>query len=232
MSHKESECPIKVILVGDPCVGKTSIILRFVDNTFITDNVTTHGVNVKTRAVSFGKKSVKIILTDTVGQERFRTISRSIYRDADAIILVYDQASEASFQSMKVWYNEVAKYSKEKATKALVANKSDLNPVVQRVTGKAFAEELGMHFFEVSAKLDVSLDSLFQHIVQSAGESIYKGEDWSKFKISKSGGSRAGASSSRTTHAAPPQELMSPVTVGSAPQSPPPKRRFVFCIIL
>lgn len=88
MSQKDSDYTFKVVLVGDPTVGKTSIILRFIDNIFISDNVTTNGVNIKSRALQFGKRSVKIVIADTAGQERFRTISRSMYREADAVIIV------------------------------------------------------------------------------------------------------------------------------------------------
>jgi len=200
MSQKESEYSFKIVLVGDPTVGKTSIILRFVDNIFIPDNVTTNGANVKTRDVQFGKKSVKLVLIDTVGQERFRTISRSMYRDADAVIVVYDQGSEKSFVSVRFWLNEVEKYASENIQKLLVSNKSDLSAaVVPLASGRALAEELRIPFFDVSAKADVNIEPLFQQSVQSMGERLHRGEEWSKFKIVKnrnSGSFSAGSSSS------------------------------------
>jgi len=192
MSQKESEYSFKIVLVGDPTVGKTSIILRFVDNIFIPDNVTTNGANVKTRDVQFGKKSVKLVLVDTVGQERFRTISRSMYRDADAVIVVYDQGSEKSFVSVRFWLNEVDKYASENTHKLLVSNKSDLNTaVVPIASGRALAEELRIPFFDVSAKADVNIESLFQSSVQYMGERRHRSEEWSKFKIGKNRNSGA-----------------------------------------
>lgn len=199
MSQKDIEYTYKVVLVGDPTVGKTSIILRFIDNNFIADNVTTNGVNVKSRAIQFGKKSVKIILVDTAGQERFRTISRSMYREADAVIVVYDQASEKTFSSIKFWLNEVDKYANENTRKFIVANKSDLNSVVPPATGKRFADDSSTPFFEVSAKMDTNIDLLFQTLVQSVGERANPNEDWGKFKIVKNGGSSASGSSSSST---------------------------------
>jgi len=213
MSQKDSEFSFKVVLIGDPGVGKTSIILRFVDNTFIPDNVTTNGVNIKTRALQFGKKTVKLVLADTAGQERFRTVSRSIYRDADAVIIVYDQANEKSFTSLKFWLNEVEKYARENTQKFVVASKSDLNLVVPLAAGKGFAEDLHVPFFEVSAKLDVNVDVLFQTIVQSLGERSSRNEDWGKFKIIKNGSSSSSSSSNAS---------------GSAQ----PKRKSGFCTIL
>jgi len=208
MSQRESDYTFKVVLVGDPTVGKTSIILRFVDNNFIADNVTTNGVNIKSRVIQFGKKSVKIVLADTAGQERFRTISRSMYREADAVIVVYDQTVEKTFSSMRFWVNEVDKYANENTRKFIVSNKIDLNAVVPSANGKHFADELDLPFVEVSAKLDTNVDTLFQTLVQSVGERVNSNEEWAKFKISKtSGGSGSGA-------------------------APPPKRKSGICTLL
>jgi len=202
MSQKESDYTFKVVLVGDPTVGKTSIILRFIDNNFIPDNVTTNGVNTKTRAIQFGKKTVKLIIADTAGQERFRTISRSMYREADAVIVVYDQTVEKTYSSIKFWINEVDKYANENTRKFIVANKTDLpNVAVPSATGKGYAGSLDLQFFEVSAKADTNIDSLFQHLVHSVGERVNPNEDWGKFKISK-----PGSSSSGTTAAAAPRK--------------------------
>jgi len=187
MSQKESEYSFKILLVGDPTVGKTSIILRFVDNIFIPDNVSTNGTDIKTRDVQFGKKSVRLVLADTAGQERFRTISRSMYRDADAVIIVYDQANDKSFGNVRFWINEVNKYANEDTRKLMVSNKTDLPPVVPVVNAKAFADQQRIPFLEVSAKMDSNIDLMFQSIVQSIGERVNRGEDWNKFKIVKSG---------------------------------------------
>jgi len=192
MSQKDSDYTFRVVLVGDPTVGKTSIILRFVDSHFSGENITTNGVNSKSRIIQFGKKTVKIVITDTAGQERFRTISRSIYREADAVIVAYDQTVEKTFASTKFWLNEVEKYANEKTKKILVGNKYDLNPPairVQPADGKRFADELRLPFFEVSARDDVNIDLLFQTLVQSVGERENPSEDWGKFRITKTSSS-------------------------------------------
>jgi len=217
MSQKESEYTFKAVLIGDPSVGKTSIILRFVDNQFVQDIVSTNAAKTKTRALQFGKKTVQLVLTDTVGQERFRTVSRSMYREADAVIVVYDQSNEKSFASIKFWLNEVDKYANENTRKFVLCNKSDLNAAVPVASGKAYAEGLRLPFFEVSAKLDNNVDALFQAIVQSVGERDHRGEEWSKFKIAKTNGGSSSSSSSGG---------------GSASNSTPPKRKSGFCTIL
>lgn len=222
MSQKDSEYSFKVVLIGDPSVGKTSIILRFVDDQFHTELVSTNAAKTKTRTLSFGKKSVQLVLVDTVGQERFRTISRSMYREADAVIVVYDQANEKSFTSIKFWLNEVEKYASEQTRKFIVSNKSDLNTAVPMAKGKAYADELRLPFFEVSAKIDNNIDNLFQSIVQSVGERVNRSEEWNKLKIAKANGSSSSSLGGGGSSA----------SSSSVSATPPQKKKSGFCIIL
>jgi len=180
-----TEYSFKILVVGDDSVGKTSLILRLCDNVFISDHVTTHGDNVKTKAVPFGKKSVKILLADTAGQERFRTVSRSLYQGAQAIVVVYDQANQKSFQNVQYWLNEIERYGDAGVVTFVVANKNDLPPEVNSSVGKSFADGKGVPFFETCARNDFNVDFLFQSIVQSIGPRLFKNEDWNRFRIIK-----------------------------------------------
>jgi len=196
-----SEYNFRIIIVGDSTVGKTSLLLRFVDNTFRGDNVSTNGAEVKSRSLAFNKKNLKIDIVDTRGQEMFRTISRSIYRDADAAIVVYDQANEKSFQNAHFWLREVERYGQSHCKTVLAANKSDMHATVPLETGKAFAVEKGIPFFDTSAKDDKNVDAMFQAVIQAVGTSIHQAEDWTKFKIVKPDqGSSNGSSSSSSSN--------------------------------
>jgi len=138
-----------------------------------------------------------------------------MYREADAVIVVYDQANEKSFASIKFWLNEVDKYASENTRKFVVCNKTDLNALVPAASGKAYAEGFRLPFFEVSAKLDTNVDALFQAIVHSVGERDHRGEEWSKFKIAKSngGGSSSSSSGGNANNAAPPKKKTSMCTI-------------------
>jgi len=185
--NNESDYSFRVVIVGDQTVGKTSLLLRFVDNIFIKENVTTNGANMKSRVVTCGKKTVQLNIMDTCGQELFRTISRSIYHNADAVILVYDQGNEKSFSNIQFWMREVDNYTNNpKCVKFIVGNKTDLNNmVVSTDTGKAYASGLGLQFFDTSAKDSSNVDSLFSAVIQGVGSKVHPTEDWNKVKVAR-----------------------------------------------
>merc|ERR1719379_3281515 len=103
MSSQVSECAhlFKLLLVGDSCVGKSSLLLRFIDNTFSEQFISTIGVDFKIKTIEIGGKVIKLQIWDTAGQERFRTITTSYFRGAQGILLVYDVSDRGSFDNIK-----------------------------------------------------------------------------------------------------------------------------------
>jgi len=198
MSSNNNECDytFRVVIVGDQTVGKTSLLLRFVDNIFIAENVTTNGANMKSRIIPCGKKSVQLNIMDTCGQELFRTVSRSIYHNADAVIVVYDQGNEKSFTNVQFWLREVDNYSNNpRCHKIIVGNKTDSTKlVVTTDQGKEFAAGLGYQFFDTSAKTDSNVDALFAAVAQGVGTKVHPTEDWNKVRVARSDSQNASAS--------------------------------------
>ena len=92
----------KVLLIGDSGVGKSSILLRFTDDTFEEQMASTIGVDFRVKTVALGGKACKLTIWDTAGQERFRTLTSSYYRGAHGIILVYDVNDRDSFAHLQV----------------------------------------------------------------------------------------------------------------------------------
>ncbi|KAF2068945.1 hypothetical protein CYY_009732 [Polysphondylium violaceum] len=202
MATSISSCDItlKILVVGDPCVGKSSLVWRMSENIFPTAeqaNITLTNY-VKSKAIQFGKKQILLKFHDTVGQERFRTISRTLYSNKDIIILTYDATSTVSFDHLNLWYQEVTKYSDKNTYIVLASTKSDLPGQVSVSQGQQFAEQKGISFIETSSLNTSGVDDLLQTIVKGSGERLYTEENWSKFKIKTNEPSTRGSSGTTT----------------------------------
>merc|ERR1712023_429870 len=115
----------KLLLIGDSGVGKSSLLLRFADDTYTQSYISTIGVDFKIRTVELEGKTIKLQIWDTAGQERFRTITSSYYRGAHGIIVVYDVTDIDSFNNVKQWLCEIDRYACENVNKLLVGNKCE-----------------------------------------------------------------------------------------------------------
>ncbi|KAI5417649.1 GTP-binding protein yptm2, partial [Lathyrus oleraceus] len=161
--NPEYDYLFKLLLIGDSGVGKSCLLLRFADDSYLDSYISTIGVDFKIRTVEQDGKTIKLQIWDTAGQERFRTITSSYYRGAHGIIVVYDVTDQESFNNVKQWLNEIDRYASENVNKLLVGNKSDLadNKVVSSETAKAFADEIGIPFMETSAKNANNVEQAF-----------------------------------------------------------------------
>ncbi|KAK0417291.1 hypothetical protein QR680_012924 [Steinernema hermaphroditum] len=174
---------LKILIIGESGVGKSSLLLRFVDDVFDPEQQATIGVDFRVTSLTVDGNRVKLAIWDTAGQERFRTLTPSYYRGAQGVICVYDVSSRQSFDRLDHWMTEVDTYStKCDAVKMLVANKIDkANRVVTREEGLQFAKKHRMLFIEASAKtregVQCAFEELIEKIVQTPGlwESDSKG---------------------------------------------------------
>lgn len=116
----------KYIVIGDTNVGKSCIVLRFIEGVFKKDQENTIGVEFGTKEVEIEGKNVKLQIWDTAGQEAFKSITRSYYRAAAGALLVYDVTSEDSFENVKTWLDEARNNGNEEMVICLVGNKIDL----------------------------------------------------------------------------------------------------------
>jgi len=157
----------KLLIIGDSGVGKSSILLRFADNMFSGSYITTIGVDFKIRTIDVGGERIKLQIWDTAGQERFRTITSTYYRGTHGVIVVYDVTNAESFVNVKRWLHEIDQNC-DVVNKVLVGNKNDQpeNKVVETEDAKRFALQMGVETFETSAKDNINIEDVFQHITK------------------------------------------------------------------
>jgi small GTP-binding protein len=169
MSYKtitEFDHIFRVLFVGDDSVGKTSLLQRYVENTFSDMYMPTIGIDFKISTVKLNKKNVKLQLYDTGGGDHFRSIVSAYYPNADAIVIVYDISDIDSFRHVERWLYDALHNKKNNSStkdqsvpKFLIGNKTDLpsyRRAVSSVAGETLARQHGMIFFETSAKSKVS----------------------------------------------------------------------------
>ncbi|KAJ7386502.1 Ras- protein Rab-3 [Desmophyllum pertusum] len=157
----------KLLIIGNSAVGKTSFLFRYADDSFTSAFVSTVGIDFKVKTVFRNEKRVKLQIWDTAGQERYRTITTAYYRGAMGFILMYDITNEESFQAVQDWSTQVKTYSWSNAQVILVGNKSDMEEdrVVTYERGKKLADQLGLEFFETSAKDNANVKQVFERLV-------------------------------------------------------------------
>uniref|UniRef100_A0AAQ4QHG4 RAB35, member RAS oncogene family b n=1 Tax=Gasterosteus aculeatus aculeatus TaxID=481459 RepID=A0AAQ4QHG4_GASAC len=148
-------------------VGKSSLLLRFADNTFSGSYITTIGVDFKIRTVEINGEKVKLQIWDTAGQERFRTITSTYYRGTHGVIVVYDVTSAESFVNVKRWLHEINQNCDD-VCRILVGNKNDdpNSKVVETTDAQKFAEQMGINLFETSAKENINVEEMFNCITE------------------------------------------------------------------
>lgn len=147
-------------------MGKSSLLLRFADNTFTETFISTIGVDFKIRTMNIGGKQVKLQIWDTAGQERFRTITSSYYRGAHGIIVVYDVTNADSFNNVQKWLQEIDRYACENVHKLLVGNKCDMQSDRRVSTEDAsdLAHSLNLDYLETSAKSAINVEDSFNRL--------------------------------------------------------------------
>ena len=158
----------KVLMVGDSGVGKSSMLLRFVDDMFSETFISTIGVDFKIKNIQMHDKILKLQIWDTAGQERFRTITSAYYRGAHGILIVFDLTDMKSFKDVSDWKKEINRYAINNVVLLLVGNKSDVSTrrVVEYSAAKALADENGMKYIETSAKSNIAVETCFLQLAE------------------------------------------------------------------
>ena len=169
------------MLIGDAGVGKSSLLLRFAEDTFTDRYLLTLGINFKFKTLKVDGKVIKTQIWDMAGHERYWKIVSAYYRLADVFIFVYDVTEQTSFDHIEHWLADIDTRASRNVPRLLIGNKGDLSGerVVDYATAKQYADSVNMLFIETSAKCDVNVELAFVMMV-----SLTKGELENKNKLS------------------------------------------------
>ena len=153
----------KLIFLVDQSVGKSCILNRFLNDTFIEDYQATIGLDFQSKNVQIDNQDIHLLLYDTAGQEKFRSLIPMYTRDANIILLVYDISNRDSFTNLSQWLKDLTNVNMEEVILCIVGNKIDLSDktAVNTEEGKKFAEEHDFIFQEISAKTGEGFSDLF-----------------------------------------------------------------------
>lgn len=163
---------VKLVLLGEAAVGKSSVVLRFVNNEFQDNKEPTIGAAFLTQKCRLEDKVIKFEIWDTAGQERFHSLAPMYYRNAQAAVVVYDVTKAPSLDKAKSWVKELQRQANPNIVIALAGNKVDLVEEesdarqVPTEEAKAYAEESGLLFFETSAKQGTGVQEVFTEIAK------------------------------------------------------------------
>ncbi|XP_032560003.1 ras-related protein Rab-26 isoform X1 [Chiroxiphia lanceolata] len=175
-----------VMLVGDSGVGKTCLLVRFKDGAFLAGSfISTVGIDFRNKVLTVDGVKVKLQIWDTAGQERFRSVTHAYYRDAHALLLLYDVTNKASFDNIQAWLTEIHEYAQQDVVLMLLGNKVDSaqDRVVKREDGEKLAKEYGVPFMETSAKSGLNVELAFTAIAKELKHRSMKLPNEPKFKL-------------------------------------------------
>lgn len=154
---------IKISILGDSSTGKTSLISRYKNNNFDEFETSTIGVEFSPKKIIIDNEEIKLHIWDLSGQEKFRSITTSYYRNCHGIIVAFDITNLESFKNLNKILLDVYKFSEPNTCIVLVGNKCDLieKRKVPYDKAKKFANDLGIDYYETSAKDNINIDNLF-----------------------------------------------------------------------
>jgi Ras-related protein Rab-1A len=168
MANKSNDhIKLKLLIIGDSAVGKTSMLLKYTDNFFPESHLATIGVEFKTKDIQYNGYNINLQVWDTAGQERFKSITKSFFRNANGIIFVYDITQKNSFKNVKDWIKD-SEANDTGFKRILVGNQIDLQTKrqVQLNEVKDWADKKNLEVIEASAKTGANIDKAVMKLIE------------------------------------------------------------------
>ena len=174
---------LKILLIGNSGVGKTSLLNRYITNSFNPNHFCTLTAENKIKSINIDSStSAKVTLWDTAGQEKYRSLTKSFFLNTNGVILMYDVCNNNSFEGLKMWLDDIKDYTKyEDISIILVGNKIDLEErCINYEVANEFAQNNDMLYCETSSKEGINVESPFEKITKEIVEKIRRKQKFEK----------------------------------------------------
>ena len=166
----------KIIICGDPSVGKSSLILRFTNNAFRRHYIPTLGVNVSDKIFQVNDSYIQLVLWDIAGQQKFQTMRQQFYFGSDGLFLIFDLSTPSSLESVSNWYFDIQNQLKDRPalTGYIIGNKKDLAQGTDSISekGSDLAKYLNLGYIETSALTGENVERAFYTIAETLYNSL------------------------------------------------------------
>ena len=164
----DNEIRVKIVVLGESTVGKTCLINSYVIRSFNINQLSTVGLDFRTKKLDIQGKQIILNIYDTAGQERFRNLATGYMKSADGFLVCFDLTSESTLENVTYWINSIKNTARKNASMLIIGNKSDLNEDREVTTeqGKEFAAKNGIDYLETSSKMHIGVDEAFETLVK------------------------------------------------------------------
>ena len=174
---------IKIMVIGESKIGKTSLISRYCNNDFLGGAyLSTIGIDFQIKNLVLNKKNIRLQIWDTAGQERYRNIAKNYFQSSDGFIIVYDITNTESFEKLDYWIEQIKDNSQECSKMILFGNKCDIieERKINKEEGEEYAKNKNIKLFEVSAKEGTNVNEAFEYLVRDILNNFSPNENFKK----------------------------------------------------
>ena len=163
----------KIIVIGDPSVGKTTLMLRYTQKKFRELYIPTVGAQISRKDVKIGEHICSLNIWDIAGQQKFSNIRRLFYEGADAAMIIFDITDKTSFVNTSIWFKDYISLCNNRFG-VLIGNKVDLekNRIILQEWGQTLSEKMGFRYFETSAKTGKNIEDVFSYIAANLFQNL------------------------------------------------------------
>ena len=165
--YSKLDLQYKLLFLGDTSVGKTSLLIRYIDKKYDEDSLPTLGVDLRYKYVTLENKKIRVDIWDTAGQERYKNITKNYFRGAHGIILVFDITNKVTFDVLKTWFITAQNIVPPETEMIVVGNKIDLEDKreINFESLKEFGLKHKIDVFETSAKTGEGVEEIFTYLI-------------------------------------------------------------------